>query len=83
MKRSEALKIIDREYEIFVQDWLDLGAELLDTNSEAIKNFKPLNERILNALEKEGMLPPFTYLKQIGTLDTAWEPEDEEDNNSR
>lgn len=23
-----------------------------------------------------GMLPPFTYLKKLGTLDTAWEPED-------
>jgi hypothetical protein len=24
-----------------------------------------------------GMLPPFTYLKKLGTLDTAWEPEDD------
>lgn len=35
-------------------------------------------EKILDAIEKAGMLPPFTYLKNIGTLDTAWEPEDEE-----
>jgi hypothetical protein len=34
-------------------------------------------EEILSALEKSGMLPPFTYLKNLGTLDTAWENEDE------
>lgn len=77
MKRSEALKIIDKEYENFVEDWLELGQELIDTNEEVIKNFKPLNERILTSLEKEGMLPPFAYLKKIGMLDTAWEPEDD------
>lgn len=76
MKRSEALKIIDKEYEKFVEDWLELGLELIDTNSEVVKNFKPLNERILTALEKEGMLPPFAYLKKLGILDTAWEPEE-------
>lgn len=27
-----------------------------------------------------GMLPPFTYLKNLGTLDTAWEPEEERKN---
>lgn len=32
---------------------------------------------ILKKLEEIGMLPPFTYLKKLGTLDTAWEPEDE------
>jgi hypothetical protein len=73
MKRSEALKIIDDQYSKFVDDWvkLDIG------NDEAIKSFIPLNERILSALEKEGMLPPFSQLKKLGILDTAWEPEDE------
>jgi hypothetical protein len=72
MKRSEALKIIDDQYSKFVEDWikLDIGDE------EAIKAFIPLNERILTALEKGGLLPPFTYLKSLGTLDTAWEPEE-------
>lgn len=32
---------------------------------------------ILKSLELQGMLPPFTYLKELDTLDTAWEPEDE------
>ena len=32
---------------------------------------------ILKKLEEIGMLPPFTYLKELGTLDNAWEPENE------
>jgi hypothetical protein len=35
-------------------------------------------KEILDEITKAGMLPPFTYLQKIGTLDTAWEPEDEE-----
>jgi hypothetical protein len=70
MKRSEALKIIDKEYELFVQDWLKADIDNLE-------GFVPLNERILSALEKQGMLPPFTYLKKIDTLDTAWESEED------
>jgi hypothetical protein len=69
MKRSEALKIIDDEYGKFVDDWIKADISNLE-------RFVPLNERILVALEQAGMLPPFTYLKEIGTLDTAWEPED-------
>jgi hypothetical protein len=69
MKRSEALKIIDDEYKKFVDDWLKA-----DLNN--IKGFTPLNERILDALIKVGMLPPFTYLKKLGTLDAAWDPEE-------
>lgn len=32
---------------------------------------------VLAIVEKAGMLPPFTYLKNLDTMDTAWEPEDE------
>ena len=72
MKRSEVLDIIDKTYAQFVEDWLnlDIGDE------EKIASFKPLNERILSAIEQAGMLPPFTYLKKLGTLDTSWEPEE-------
>lgn len=70
MKRSEALKLIDKEYGKFVEDWLKADIDNLE-------GFVPLPERILSALLEAGMLPPFTYLKKIGTLDTAWEPEDE------
>jgi hypothetical protein len=77
MKRSKALEIIEQQYGKFIDDWLKLDI----TDEESCKNFIRLEERILTALEKEGMLPPFTYLKKIGTLDTAWEPEDEEDSN--
>jgi hypothetical protein len=70
MKRSEALKIIDEEYGKFVEDWLKADIDNLE-------GFVALNERILSALEKEGMLPPFTYLKKIDTLDTSWEPEED------
>jgi hypothetical protein len=69
MKRSDALKIIDDTYSKFVEDWL-----VADINN--LEDFLPLNERILSELEKAGMLPPFTYLQKIGTLDTAWEPEE-------
>jgi hypothetical protein len=68
MKRSEALKIIDDTYATFVEDWLKA-----DINN--LEDFIPLNERILSALEKAGMLPPFAHLKDLDTLDTAWESE--------
>ncbi len=71
MKRSEALKIIDEQYSQFVKDWLDLDI----TNDEMIKSFTPLNERILNALESAGMLPPYVFLDAIKKSDMAWEPE--------
>lgn len=70
MKRSEALKIIDEEYTKFVKDWIDADLDNLE-------GFTRLEERILSALEKAGMLPPFSYLKTLDTLDTAWEPEED------
>jgi hypothetical protein len=73
MKRSRALEIIEQQYGKFIDDWIKLDL----TDEESHKNFIRLEERILSALEKEGMLPPFTYLQRLGTLDTAWEPEDE------
>ena len=69
MKKSEALKIIDEEYGKFVEDWIKVDIDNLE-------GFVPLNERILNALINAGMLPPFAYLKKLGILDTAWEPEE-------
>jgi hypothetical protein len=72
MKRTDALKIINDEYSKYVNDWIELDI----SNQESFQNFIRLEERILTSLEKAGMLPPFTYLKKIGTLDTAWEPED-------
>lgn len=71
MKKSEALKIIDDEYGKFVEDWIKVDIDNL-------QDFIPLNDRILTALLDAGMLPPFTYLKKIGTLDTAWEPEEDD-----
>lgn len=54
MKRSEALSLIDKIYGDFVKDWvnLDIGDE------EALKNFVPLQERILAGLERVGVKPP-------------------------
>lgn len=72
MKRSEILDIIDKTYAQFVEDWLNLDIG----DKEKIASFKPLNERILSAIEQAGMLPPFAYLKKLGTLDTSWEPEE-------
>ena len=71
MKRTDALKIINDEYSKYVNDWIELDI----SNQESLQKFIRLEERTLTALEKAGMLPPFTYLKKIGTLDTAWEPE--------
>ncbi len=67
MKRSEALKIIDDEYGKFVEDWIKADLDNLE-------EFIPLNERILIALEKAGMLPP--YIRKIEIRDTAWESEE-------
>jgi hypothetical protein len=73
MKRSEALKLIDDEYDKFVKDWLSL--DIGDDNE--ISKFVPLNERILKALENIGMLPPYTKLTTLKIADNTWEPEDE------
>jgi hypothetical protein len=63
MKKSEAAKRI----QIFLEN---RGYHGNSDDGEALIDF----------LTKEiEMLPPFTYLKKIGTLDTAWEPEDEQD----
>lgn len=72
MKRSEALNIIDKAYTQFVDDWLNLDI----SNEEEITSFKPLNERILSAIEQAGMLPPRCELQKLGTSDNAWEPEE-------
>jgi len=70
MKRKDALKIIDEIYTQFVDDWIKVDLDNLE-------GFIPLNERILNALEQAGMLPPSTYLDSIKVQDNAWEKEDE------
>lgn len=63
MKRSEMLSVLEKVINSkLYQDHL-FGEE-------------DLND-VLDAIEQAGMLPPFTYLKKLGTLDTAWEPEDE------
>ena len=64
MKRSEAIQLI-REI---------MAANHPLTDHEGCPY---VSEEILHTLEKSGMLPPFTYLKNLGTLDTAWENEDE------
>jgi hypothetical protein len=64
MKRSEAIQLI-REI---------MAANHPLTDHEGCPY---VSEEILRTLEKSGMLPPFTYLKNLGTLDTAWENEDE------
>lgn len=61
MKRSEAIEGIRK---ILAMNGKDNGEGELE-------------EAILHHLESLGMLPPFTYLQKIGTLDTAWEPEDD------
>jgi len=73
MKRSEALKLIDDEYDKFVKDWLSLDIG----DDDEISKFVPLNERILKALENIGMLPPYTKLTTLKIADNTWEPEDE------
>ena len=64
MKRSEAIQLI-REI---------MAANHPLTDCEGCPY---VSEEILRTLEKSGMLPPFTYLKNLGTLDTAWENEDD------
>lgn len=51
MKRSEALKIIDDTYSEFCEDWIRADLDNLE-------GFVALNERILSALERAGMIPP-------------------------
>lgn len=79
MKRTEALAIIDRVYGEFCDDWLKADIDNLE-------GFAPLNERILSALEKAGMLPPQDDSKSFKMLQNGeivynvneWESEDEE-----
>lgn len=70
MKRSEALKIIDDAYGEFCADWLRV-----DLND--LEGFVALNERILSALEKAGMMPPEYIVDYCPLMTTyAWEKED-------
>ena len=61
MKRSEMIQAIAEVIEPVLY-------ERFDAHKEA--------EYILQIIEKKGMLPPFSYLKTLGVLDTAWEPEE-------
>ena len=54
MKRSDMLEIIDKAYEKFENDWTNLDID----DDDAISNFKPFKDRILDAIEDAGMLPP-------------------------
>lgn len=65
MKRSEAISHIVNVLRLTNIGYSDDGKDKQDADA------------ILSRLEQIGMLPPFSYLKNLGTLDTAWEPEDE------
>ncbi len=73
MKRSEALKIIDEQYGKYCDDIMQLDLD----DEKFMQSFVRLDERVLSALEKAGMLPPSAELKQMGIRDNAWEGEDE------
>jgi hypothetical protein len=63
MKRSEMVGLISKLIRLYRFDNVN--------DDEAA-------DRLLKVIQEEGMLPPFTYLKNLGTLDTAWEPESDE-----
>lgn len=63
MKRSEIIKII---------------AEVI-YNSGWEEDCETIAFRVLAEVEKAGMLPPFAHLKNLGTSDTSWEPETEQE----
>jgi hypothetical protein len=65
MKKSEAITHIVNVLRLTKNHYCDDGRDKQDA------------ELILERLEKIGMLPPFTYLKRLGTLDVAWEEEDD------
>ena len=66
MKRSEMLKVLkDAIFEdIICYDWSPLEDE---------GNLS----RVLDRIEKSGMLPPTIRIPAFGVTDNAWEPEDE------
>ncbi len=57
MKRSEMLELIDKAYAEFIDDWIENGTKAI---GEEFENFVPLNERILQAIEKTGLLSQWT-----------------------
>lgn len=71
MKRSEALKIIDEQYGKYVDDLVRLDID----NDDQMKSFVRLDERVLSALEKAGMLPPSVDIPSFGVKDNTWEKE--------
>jgi hypothetical protein len=72
MKRSEALKIIDEQYGKYVDELVKLDMD----DEKVMESFVKLDERVLTALEKAGMLPPSIELPSFGTRDNAWEREE-------
>ena len=61
MKRSEILNILDSEYAKFVEDFLEADLDNLE-------GLTPLNERLLQAIEKAGMLPPLRDMNDSDEL---------------
>lgn len=72
MKKSKMIKLM-------VYEFYEANKEILDDPEKRLNmlDVAMTMGNVLDKMEKEGMLPPFTYLKKLGTLDTAWEPEDE------
>ena len=72
MKKSKMVKIM-------VYEFYELNKDIFDDPDKRLNMLDVAMSmgNVLDKMEKEGMLPPFTHLKKLGTLDTAWEPEDE------
>ncbi len=62
-------------------------SDMLTLISDAIKPCNSMHkssrdkaaERILDAIEEAGMVPPIAMLSSLGVSDNAWEPEDKEE----
>lgn len=72
MKKSKMIKIM-------VHEFYEANKNIFDDPNKRLNilDVAMTMGNVLDKIEKEGMLPPFTYLKNLGILDTAWESEDE------
>jgi hypothetical protein len=82
MKRSELLEIIEDVIDNLLLEGAfgKMTCPHDPTKENSIKadiRFGNVEDRILSAIEKAGMLPPTVDVPAFGVKDNCWEPEDD------
>lgn len=58
-------------------EMVNLMADFLQETLESQNYYDDVADELLNILEKQGMLPPLTYLENFNVFDNSWENEED------